>query len=201
MAHWSALLLVLAATLAAAQEPQIANGVLLVAKPGLPDPRFSKTVVLVTRAPDFQTVGVILNRPLPIKLSQIITDESLTRNYRGPVFFGGPVMERSIVALFRSEREPNAPAFHVLKGVYLSMHPGNVERLLRESHEGYPNYYRLYAGFSGWAPNQLEGEIERDSWYVLPASEELLFRADTAGMWEELLERTRGKRAAIYSPP
>ena len=201
MARWPALLLVLAATLAAAQEPQTANGILLIAKPGLPDPRFSETVVLVTRAPDLQTVGVILNRPLRMKLSQIIADESLAKNYSGPVFFGGPVMERSIVALFRSEREPAAPAFHVLKGVYLSMHPGNVERLLREPREGYPNYFRLYAGFSGWAPSQLESEIERDGWYVLPVSEELLFRADTAGMWEELLERTRGKRAALYSLP
>jgi putative transcriptional regulator len=197
MAPWPALLLLLGATLAAAQQPQTANGVLLVAKPGLPDPRFSETVVLVTRAPDLQTVGVILNRPLRTKLSQIITDESLTRNYSGPVFFGGPVMGRSIVALFRSGSEPEAPAFHVLKGVYLSMHPGNVERLLRESGSG----YRIFPGFSGWAPNQLESEIERDGWYVLPASEELLFRADTAGMWEELLERTRGKRAALYSLP
>jgi len=201
MARWPALLLLLGATLAAAQQPQTANGVLLVAKPGLPDPRFSETVVLVTRAPDLQTVGVILNRPLRTKLSQIVTDESLTRNYSGPVFFGGPVMERSIVVLFRSAREPEAPAFHVLKGVYLSMHPGNVERLLREPGEGYPNHLRLFAGFSGWAPGQLENEIGRDSWYVLPASEELLFRADTAGMWEELLERTRGKRAALYSLP
>ena len=197
MARWSALLLVFAAAAAAAQPPETANGVLLVAKPGLPDPRFSETVVLVTRTPDLQTVGVILNRPLPLTLSQIILDESLTKNYSGPVFFGGPVMERTLVALFRSVRAPEAPAFHVLKGVYLSMHPENVGRLLREPGSG----YRIYAGFSGWAPRQLEEEIERDSWYVLPASEALLFRADTAGMWEELLERTRGKRAALYSSP
>jgi putative transcriptional regulator len=197
MARWSALFLVFAAAAALAQEPEAANGVLLVAKPGLPDPRFSETVVLVTRTPDLQTVGVILNRPLPLKLSQLVPDESLTRNYAGPVYFGGPVMERTIVALFRSEKAPEAPAFHILKSVYLSMHPGNVERLLRQPGSG----YRIYAGFSGWAPQQLEGEIERDSWYVLPASEALAFRADTAGMWEELLERTRGKRAALYSSP
>ena len=202
MARWSALFLVLTLSLilaaaAPAQEPEAANSVLLVAKPGLPDPRFSETVVLVTRTPDLQTVGVILNRPLALELSQLIPDESLTKNYREPVFFGGPVMERTIVALFHSERAPEAPAFHVLKDVYLSMHPGNVERLLRAPGSG----YRIYAGFSGWAPEQLEGEIERDSWYVLPASEDLVFRADTAGMWEELLERTRGKRAALYSFP
>jgi putative transcriptional regulator len=107
------------------------------------------------------------------------------------------VLEHTFVALFRSAQAPKAPAFHVLEGVYLSMHPGNVERLLRESSSG----YRIYAGFSGWAPQQLESEIEAGGWYVLPASEALLFRADTAGMWEELLERARGKRAALYSSP
>lgn len=198
MTRWPTffLALILAAA-AVAQEPETANSVLLVAKPGLPDPRFSETVVLVTRTPDLQTVGVILNRPLPLKLSQIVPDESLTKNYGEPVYFGGPVMERTLVALFHSEQAPEAPAFHVLKSVYLSMHPGNVERLLRQPGSG----YRIYAGFSGWAPEQLEGEIERDSWYVLPASEEIAFRADTTGMWEELLERTRGKRAALYSSP
>jgi putative transcriptional regulator len=197
MVRWAALALILAATAALAGEPEAADSVLLVAKPGLADPRFSETVVLVVRTPDLQTVGVILNRPLPLKLSQMVDDEALAKNYRGPVFFGGPVLERTLVALFRSAQAPEAPAFHVLEGVYLSIHPANVERLLRAPGAG----YRIYVGFSGWAPQQLESEIERDGWYVLPASAELLFRADTSGLWAELLERARGKRAALYSSP
>jgi putative transcriptional regulator len=202
MVRWSALALILAAAVAAAtdaaQGPEAAaDSVLLVAKPGLADPRFSETVVLVVRTPALQTVGVIINRPLRLKLSEIVDDEALAKNHRGPVFFGGPVMERTLVALFRSAQAPEASAFHVLEDVYLSIHPANVERLLRSQGAG----YRIYAGFSGWAPQQLESEIERDGWYVLPASAELLFRADTAGLWEELLERARGKRAALYSFP
>jgi putative transcriptional regulator len=197
MLRWPALILTLAAAAATAQPAGVADSVLLVAKPGLADPRFSETVVLVVRTPELQTVGVILNRPLPLELPQLLEDESLAKNYRGPVFFGGPVMERTLVALFRSAQAPEAPAFHVLDDAYLSIHPANVERLLRSTQTG----YRIYAGFSGWAPQQLESEIERDGWYVLPATVELLFRADTAGLWEELLERTRGKRAALYSFP
>jgi putative transcriptional regulator len=197
MLRWPALILILAAAAATAQPAGVADSVLLVAKPGLADPRFSETVVLVVRTPELQTVGVILNRPLPLKLPQLLDDESLSKNYRGPVFFGGPVMERTLVALFRSAQAPEASAFHVLDDVYLSIHPANVEHLLRSTRTD----YRIYAGFSGWAPQQLESEIERGDWQVLPASAELLFRADTAGLWEELLERTRGKRAALYSFP
>ena len=180
-----------------AQAPEPANAVLLVAKPGMADPRFSETVVLVTQTEDAQTVGVILNRPLAVKLSQLVSDASLTRNYKQPVFFGGPVLERTLLALFHSEEQPAAPAFHMLKGVYLSMHPQNVERLLRERSSG----YRIYSGFSGWAPRQLEGELAADGWYVIAAREEFLFRADTSGLWQELLEKARGKRAALYSLP
>ena len=195
----AALLLTLLLPLAVvAQRPPEGGGVLLVAKPGLPDPRFAETVVLVTRTPDLQALGVILNRPLPTRLSQLVVEPELARHYSGPVFFGGPVMGRTLVALFRAPAEPPSPAFRVSNGVYLSMHPGNVERLLRGAGPGYPGEYRVYAGFSAWAPSQLENEIEGDSWYVLPVTEAVLFRTDTEGMWEELLEKARGKRAALY---
>ena len=165
-----------AGSLACAAEPP--NCVLLVAKPGLLDPNFSRTVVLVTQTQDSGTVGVILNRPTSVRHEP--TGE--------PVFSGGPVMPRTMVALFRSESVPAAPSFHVLQGVYLSMHPEILGRLTPP--------YRLYSGFAGWTPGQLESEIARDGWYVLPASEELVFRRDSAGMWQELVDRARalGKR-------
>lgn len=176
-----ALAILLYAAAAQAQQPDAPNGLLLVAKPGLLDPNFRETVVLVTQAPDYSTVGVILNRPA-----------AQTHERSGqPLYSGGPVMPRTLVALFRSESAPQAPAFRVLKRVYLSMHPDNIEQVLAQP----GGQFRLYAGFSGWAPRQLEREIEREGWHVLAANEELVFRADTAGMWRELLERARGKRA------
>jgi putative transcriptional regulator len=162
------------------------NAILLVAKPGLADPNFRETVVLVTQSPDAHTVGVILNRPTQEKHEK--TGE--------PLYFGGPVMRQAIVALFKSENEPAAPAFHVLKNIYLSMHPGIVEPLLANPGP----QHRLYTGFSGWAPGQLESEMAREGWYVLPASEALLFRRDTAGMWRELVEKARGGRVANEEP-
>lgn len=166
---------------AQAQERDAPNALLLVAKPDLADPNFRETVVLVTQTPDYSTVGVILNRPTPVK------DERAGK----PVYTGGPVLPKTLVALFHSDRAPEAPAFHVLKRVYLSMHPSNIERLRARP----PRNFRLFAGFSGWAPRQLEAEIRAEGWYVLPASEDLLFREDTSGLWRELLERARGERA------
>jgi putative transcriptional regulator len=56
-------------------------------------------------------------------------------------------------------------------------------------------------GFSGWAPGQLDGEMQREGWYVLPASEEIVFRAETSGMWRELVEKARGGRAENRTIP
>ncbi len=90
----------------AAPQSLPANGLFLVAKPSLRDPYFEKTVVLVTQTEDASTVGVILNRPTRMKLSQFLSDEFQTRNYRDPIYFGGPVMRQALVTLFRSETTP-----------------------------------------------------------------------------------------------
>lgn len=182
-----ALLWLLAPAATLAQQHLPANGLLLVAKPSLTDRNFSRTVVLVSQTEDGSTVGVIINRPTTLKLSQFLSEELPTGNYREPVFFGGPVMQNAIVSVFRSETPPAAPAFHVLKDVYLTMHQDNIENLLKDA----TARYRIYAGFSGWIPRQLESEMMRDGWYFLPADEATIFREKTDGLWEELLERAR----------
>jgi putative transcriptional regulator len=178
----------------AAQQDLPANGLLLIAKPSLTDPNFQRAVVLVTQTEDASTVGVILNRPTILELSQFLSGEFETGNYREPVFFGGPVMRQALVSLFRSETVPGKPAFHVLKNVYLTMHPDNIGKLLADPQAK----YRIYAGFSGWAPRQLESEFFRDGWYVLPADEETVFSERSGDLWQSLLERARllGPRAA-----
>jgi putative transcriptional regulator len=179
----AALCLALLSPGAAGQQAQPPNAVLLIAKPELDDPNFARTVVLVTQADSGETVGVILNRP---------SERTYPRT--GEVLFsGGPVMREVVLVLFRAAQAPAAPAFHVLRGVYLSMNADNIEKLS----SGDRRNYRLYSGFSGWAPGQLESEMQRASWHVLPASEALLFRASTDGMWEELIEKVRGGRTGF----
>lgn len=186
-----------AAAGAPAQQDARPNGVFLVAKPRLIDPNFRQAVVLVTRTPESGTVGVIINRPTKLRLRQFLSEEFATRNYRDPVFSGGPVMRQALVAVFRAEAPPSAPAFHVLKGLYLTMHPDNIQPLLADP----ARRYRLYAGFSGWAPRQLEGELERDGWYVLAADAETVFRRDMEGVWQELARRAETRPVREMKSP
>ena len=82
--------------------------------------------------------------------------------------------------------------------MYLSMHPANVDALLARR----DGSYRLYSGFAGWAPRQLESEMARDGWYMLPATEDVVFRKDTRDLWRELIERARGaKKPHVQGQP
>jgi putative transcriptional regulator len=176
--------------LAVAQPPELANGVFLVAKPGLPDPNFSRSVVLVTRGPDASTVGVIINRPTGLKLSEIAPEGISTAHYHDGIFFGGPVMLQALVAVFHARTAPRAQAYHILKDLYFTTHRDNLRALLDSKDER----YRIYVGFSSWAPGQLEAEIQDDSWYVLPADEATVFRKDMSGLWQELVDRAKAKK-------
>jgi putative transcriptional regulator len=166
------------------------NGILLVAKPGMSDPNFSETVVLVARTDDAATVGVILNRPSVRRLVDIAPTWPGAEDFNEPLYDGGPVMRQVLVAVFVSEETPRGPAFRVLQNLYLTMHPANLEPLIAQPGAR----MRLYAGFSGWAPRQLEAEMQNDAWYVLRATEDVIFRKETAGMWRELVERAKGAR-------
>jgi len=166
------------------------NGALLVARPGLVDPNFRQTVVLVTQRPDGSSVGVILNRPTELELAALLP-ELPVQNYKDALYFGGPVMLRNVITVFESATAPGASAFHILQSVYMSMRSENVARLLTSG----ATRFRLYVGFAGWGPGQLEAEFDREDWYLLPADPGVVFRRDTRGLWEELLEQAQGQRA------
>lgn len=168
------------------------SAILLLAKPELADPNFRHSVVLVTRASEGQTLGIILNRPTDIDPASIVPRGAKLDNYEDSVYFGGPVMPRTAVALLHSASAPPA-SLRVLDRVYLTMNPDHIAALLEDEDAE----YRLYAGFSAWSRGQLEREISLGSWYVLPADEETVLREDTGGLWEELIERASARKASM----
>jgi putative transcriptional regulator len=178
----------LIATAAAAQD--VANGVVLVARPELGDPNFRETVVLVTRHPGGGAAGVILNRPTRVPVSQLLPEHEGLRGRTDRLFAGGPVAPRSLVAVFRSGTRAEG-ALRVLPDVYLTLDGGVLDGLLRRPDA--PRELRLYAGYAGWAPGQLEAEIAREDWYLLAPDADTIFRADPLTLWRELLRRASAR--------
>ena len=159
-----------------------APGVFLVAAPRIDSGPFHQSVVLLLAHGEEGTLGLIVNRPTDISLSEALPGLG-EGEVSPPLFFGGPVGIEGLLVLFRSETPPPG-AERVMGDVYYSGESGVLEQLLDddEASEG----LRLFVGHSGWAPGQLEGELLRGAWHVVPADAFTLFRTEPEWMWEHL---------------
>lgn len=182
-----AAVLAAAAQVAAAQAPV---GGFLVAKPTILDPNFSRTVVLVTQAPDGAILGVILNRPTKQSLAEILPGNERLARFTAPLHFGGPVEPAGLFAVFRGTGDPG-PSFPVIEDVRLALQPATVEQLLLKP----PEALRLFAGYAGWAPGQLDGELARGDWWTVKADADTIFRKNTDTLWDELSRRAQSVTA------
>jgi putative transcriptional regulator len=171
---------------------------LLVASPALADPNFSRAVVLVVRVDDGGPLGVVLNRPTGILLRSLYPDSEAMAGRDDVVYFGGPVQPDALLFAFRSATPP-PKGMHVSQDVYISGFGEVLAELLR--HPEHASEQRFFLGYAGWAQGQLEAEIAAGGWYVLPEDPGLLFRPDTEGLYEQLLERaTRPRIEASLAP-
>jgi putative transcriptional regulator len=172
---------------AVAQEPPLANGVFLVAKPELLDPNFRETVVLITQ-PEIGggPVGVIVNRPIAARLTQALPQIGAVPERYEQIYGGGPVMPNGLLFLVRTS-ERISGGWQVLADVYLS---GDLDVLRKViAGELKVDTVRAYAGYAGWAPGQLQNEIQRGGWYVIKADADTIFAADVSRVWPDLIEK------------
>ena len=180
-----ALLLALCATThhVRAQPSEAATTIFLLARSELRDPNFARSVVVVMNNLGPAPAGLVVNRPTRLSVSQLFPDvEGLARR-DDKVYFGGPVQVRSAVSfLFRSDVEPENAA-RVLDGVYLSADRKLLRTLLArdEPMEG----LRIFIGFSGWSPGQLEAEIARGDWTLAPPDADTLFGHASERPWPD----------------
>ena len=173
----------------------LAVGKLLVAKPELADPNFAESVVLLVHYDDEKgAVGLILNRRTKVTLAKVLPNVKGAKD--DPVYEGGPVETATAQALFRSREKPEG-ASRVLGDVYASGSKDVIEKFVSSGAK--PSEFRLYAGYAGWAPGQLETEIAVGGWSVLRANVVIVFDEDTDSLWPRL-QHAAGTRIA-YCPP
>jgi putative transcriptional regulator len=170
------------------------RGKLLIASPALGDPNFVRTVVLITEHGDEGAMGIVLNRPADAEVEQVLP-ELADIAVAEPVFVGGPVQPDSLVVLGEFS-DPGKAAWIVVADVGLVSAATDLDELPGAVRRG-----RVYAGFSGWGPGQLEAEIEEESWIVEPPIPPELFPDDPATLWSDVLERMGGEYALVARMP
>ena len=168
----------------------VANGVFLVASPTLNDPNFNHTVVLVIEHGSHGTLGVILNRPTDMLLSEALPGVRALGGTNHRLFAGGPVQPSAMLLLSRS-KEPLPDMRSVFDHVYIGGTPEILERML--SRAAPADRFRAFAGYAGWAPGQLGAEMRQGAWAVLSPDNEM-FDKDPAALWQESVARLRAPR-------
>ncbi len=175
-------------------EPE--QGTFLIANPFLPDPNFKHSVILLTQHDEEGTLGYILNKPLNLPALKLWEGIDILGTYLG---YGGPVGSDTLHIIHRRPDIIGAEA-EIMPGVYWQ---GSFEKVLKglKSGELNPDEVKLFLGYSGWAPQQLDYEMEEESWFVAPAYPEQIFEWSAGSLWKNVLKSMGTKYEIISNFP
>ena len=157
-------------------------GQFLVATPTITTPPFARTVVLLLEQDDSGAIGLVLNSPTDLVAEEHISGIGEIVSLPSNVFLGGPVSTETAISLGRGTgvefvRPSALPGIGI---VDIEQVPDDLEDL------------RIFAGYSGWDPYQLESEIDEGAWWVLFPDLDEIFTAEVEGMWERTVARGPG---------
>jgi putative transcriptional regulator len=171
------------------------EAVILIAHPAFRDLEYRQTVLIAAPAPNGGHVGVILNRPTRRSLGSLFPEHEPSKKVADPVYYGGPFSRGALVALVRSDSAPGAGSVLLMKNLYLAFRANTIDHVIETT----PNEARYFVGYVGWRPGELRSEIDRGLWSVQGADLDTIFRKDTDGLWDELLQQSKRIRAGL--PP
>lgn len=184
------LLCLLAGGLGASSGPpreEPARGKFLIAGPEMRDPNFSETVVLLLEYDETGALGLIINWPTEMPADHVLPDVEGLAESPHQVFIGGPVQRGQITLLVQADEAPG-DARHVFADIYFSGSGDLLRRLASETDSD--KQFRLYLGFAGWGAGQLDAELARGGWRVLPGESPIVFDPSPESVWSELVERS-----------
>jgi putative transcriptional regulator len=183
MKRHSALLLIICCTASSGFAADLVpgKGKLLVATELVRGSGFEESVILLLHYDENGAAGLIVNKPTPATPQSALPEFDELERYVGNLYYGGPVGLNSIQALLKSGSPPDRST-HIIDDIYIV--PID-EDLIEDSTDS--STLRLYVGFAGWAPGQLDAETLRGSWHIAPASAELVFEADPENLWRKLV--------------
>lgn len=173
-------------------------GKLLVTPRDARDPAFAQSVILLVRYDRNGTLGLMLNRRTKVPVSEALRDLKAAGKRSDLVYMGGPVDLENVLALLQAGVMPEGTA-HVVGKVYLVSARTSLEKALRSG----PDESRVYLGYCGWGPGQLENEVRHGFWYVFPGSADAVFDSKPGSLWSRLIGRL-GQNIAngrVQEPP
>jgi putative transcriptional regulator len=180
VAALGALLLFATPPPACAADTKPLTAILLIAQAELPDSDFADSVVLVMNNLGPAPIGLIINRPTQVPVSRFFPDLKRLAPLRDRVYFGGPVELGSMWFLFRATTPP-PHAIQVFDGVCISANRALLMQLLGRDRP--MDGLRIFIGYAGWGPGQLEAEIAHGDWTMQRADRNAIFNGKSEHPW------------------
>jgi putative transcriptional regulator len=171
------------------------TGRLLVASPALRDPNFHRSVVLVAEHGEGGAMGVVLNRPSEALAAEAVPALADVVRPDDVVFAGGPVEPQAVIVLAQFE-DPEDAATVVFEDVGFVRGDADPDFL-----HGSTRHARLFAGYAGWGPGQLEAELEEEAWITEPPLVGDVFGDEPHELWSAVLRRKGGRFALVATMP
>ncbi len=169
------------------------TGRLLVATPALADPNFDRAVVLLLDHDEQGSLGVVLNRPTPVDVRDILLPWAPLAGDPGVVFQGGPVALDSALGVAVIPGEEGPLGWRRVHGAIGLVDLEAPPELLAAALGG----LRIFAGYSGWGPGQLEDELGDGAWYVVDSEPGDVSFPDPERLWRAVLRRQRSELAMV----
>jgi putative transcriptional regulator len=174
------------------------KGRFLVAARQILDPGFAQSVVLlVAYDQEGGAMGIIVNQPMPLKLATVLPDVRPLARRSDRLWRGGPVLPASLLVLVRSTKPVEGSDV-----VFEDVRVLTSRDAFRHALDGQVPRTRLraFAGHAGWGPGQLEAEIARGDWIVMPAKAEQVFSEKPEEVWPGLVEHGEGQWTLLHDP-
>ncbi len=170
-------------------EVQVPAGALLAAWPGMNDPNFSRAVLLVCQHSEQGAYGLVLYRSLELTVDKLLPDHDLLGSSKTPVFLGGPVDHSRLQ--FVHMIPGRIPGGHeICTGLWLGGELDALAEVLTEAERGEISEpaVRLFLGYAGWSPGQLERELSEGSWLPAPLATQFVFQAEGEEAWSSIVD-------------
>jgi len=179
-------------------EAKLAPGTFLVASRALRSTNFAQTVILLVAYDQNGAQGVVLNRPSPVQVSRVFPDLPKSEAPSPYIYLGGPVAQTQMRILVQTD-QPSEDMQRVFDNVYSSGSPEVLKQLMNQRQPAVR--FRTFAGYAGWAPGQLEREIERGGWHIFHAEADAIFDPSPSSVWPRLIRERDLKVIKRYPRP
>ena len=172
------------------------KGQLLLAEPFTQDETFKRSVILLTHHKDDGSVGFILNKPLELKVNDVV---ARITNSDYNLYMGGPVSSDNLYYI-HTRGDLVEGSVNIGHNIYWGGNFDTISTLI-DTNQLKPEHIRFFIGYTGWEPGQLKKEMNKNAWIVSPSTAPIVLSTQSKALWSTILKTMGGKYSEIANYP